>query len=120
MTVLSFLVRLLSRTPRPVHQDMDAWTLFMWGRRASDCPRRGRRDSSMAFGYYLRAAQAQAGLPVAAVFVWHCYKVGNGASIDPVAAGAWAQRATELGWPDVLFVPGDGLGDHGQEAEMDT
>jgi TPR repeat protein len=117
MRVLSILVRLLSRTPRPVPQDLDGWTLFMWGR-ASDSPRPGRRDSSMAFGYYLRAAQAQAGLPVAAVAVWHCYKVGNGATIDPVAAGAWAQRATELGWPDVLLVAGDSLGDHGQEAEV--
>jgi TPR repeat protein len=111
MRVLSILVRLLSRTPRPAPQDLDAWTLFMWGR-ASDSPRRGRRDSSMAFGYYLRAAQAQAGLPVAAVAVWHCYKVGNGASIDPVAAGAWAQRATELGWPEGVLEPvvGDNKG----------
>jgi hypothetical protein len=116
VTVLTFLVRLLSRTPRPVPQDLDAWTLFMWGR-ASDSPRRGRRDSSLALRYHIRSAQA--GLPVAAVFVWHSYKVGNGASIDPVAAGAWAQRAAELGWPDVLLGAGDGLGSHEQEAEVD-
>ena len=110
MKVFSFLVRLLSRTPRPVPQDLDAWTLFMWGRRASDSPRRGRRAISLALRYHIRSAQA--GLPVAAVFDWHCYKVGNGASIDPVAAGAWAQRATAMGWPEGVLEPvvGDNKG----------
>jgi TPR repeat protein len=104
MKALTYFVHLLFRAPRPGPQDVDAWTLFLWGR-ASDSPRRGRRASSRAFGYYLRAAQAQAGLPVAAVVVWHCYKVGNGVSIDPVAAGAWAQRATALGWPEGILEP---------------
>jgi TPR repeat protein len=112
---LSHLLKVFSKKARHPLEGADAWSLFLAGRNL-DAKGLGRRDPTAAFAYHLRAAEA--GLPVAAVFVWHSYKVGSGAPPDPVAAMAWGQRATELGWPDGLLVAWKGESGHGHETEV--
>lgn len=90
----------------------DSWSTFLAGRAAE---RSG--DPQQASKLYLEAARA--GLPVAAACTWLAYRVGHGVHPDPLAAQAWGQRATELGWPDVLLVAGDGVGGHGQDTDGD-
>jgi TPR repeat protein len=77
-----------------------------------------RRNAFAAFRCYLAAVQAADGLPSAATMAWFAYRIGDGVHIDPIAARAWARRATELGWPDVFLAAGEG-GGHWQEVEVD-
>ena len=110
--LVAWVSRHLRRARRPQEALRDPESNFRLGR-ALD----GRRDALGGFRCYLAAAQG--GLPVAAACIWLAYRVGHGVHPDPLAAQAWGQRATELGWPDVLLAAGDGVGGHGQEAEMD-
>jgi TPR repeat protein len=109
---------LLWRPWRSAPTKVDLWVAYFRGR-AYDHPRWCRRNAVAAFRCYLEAAQADEGLPVAATMVWFAYRIGDGVRTDPIAAGAWAQRATELGWPDVLLVTGEGVGGHRQESEVE-
>jgi TPR repeat protein len=109
---LAKLIKLLSQ-PRHSCRDVHGpWDAFLEGRAAE-----GRGDTQGAIRLYLDAARA--GLPVAAACTWLAYRVGHGVHPDPLAAQAWGQRATELGWPDVLLVAGDGVGGHGQDTDGD-
>ena len=49
------------------------------------------------------------------VMVWVAYRVGDGVLIYPVAADAWALRATALGWPEGVLEIGDDVNSHQQE-----
>jgi len=102
----------IPRARRPLEAPRDSsWAAFQYGRRCDE-----RRDTQGAFRAYLVAAQG--GLPVAAAMVWVSYRVGDGVLADPIAAHAWARRATALGWPDVLIGTVGGLGGHGTEADV--
>lgn len=116
MKALSILLKFFASKPRYLQEGGEAWSLFLEGRHL-DAQGLGRRDPTGAFACHLRAAQL--GLPVATVLVFLAYRVGDGVLADEVAATAWSQRATELGWPNVFLVTGDGLGGHGQEAVVD-
>ena len=94
------------RAWRPLKPPADPWAAFLRGR-ALD----GRKDALAAFQCYLVAARA--GLPVAAVMTWLAYRVGGGVLADPIAARAWARRATALGWPEILAPGGDQAPDAG-------
>ena len=99
-------IKLLSQ-PRHSCRDVHGpWDAFMEGRAAE-----GRGDTQGAIRLYLDAARA--GLPVAAVFIWLSYHLGDGVLADPIAAHAYAQRATALGWPEGILEPVVGHGDPG-------
>jgi len=74
----------------------DSWSTFLEGRAAE---RSG--DPQQASKLYLEAAEA--GLPVAEVYMWLRYRAGEGGLVDPVASTAWGLRAIAHGWPRVLL-----------------
>lgn len=96
-SMASWAERRLRRAPRQAGDGADPWSLYQLGRACE-----GRGDIHRAFHCHLQAGLA--GLPVAAIEVWLSYRTGCGVSVDSVAADAWAQRATRLGWPNVFRV----------------
>ena len=100
---MGFLLALVSHhlpwARRPQEARRDPWEVFRQGR-----GREARRDPLGAFRCYLLAGQA--GLPVAAAFTWMSYRLGGGVPADPIAAAAWAERATALGWPEGILETG--------------
>ena len=95
---LAKLIKSLSQPRHPRCIVNSPWGAFMEGRAAE-----GRGDTQGAIRLFLESAKA--GLPVAGVSMWFSYRVGVGVIADPVAAHAWAQRATALGWPEGVLEP---------------
>ncbi len=100
-SVTASLAKLIKLLYQPRHSCRDVhgpWDAFMEGRAAE-----GRGDTQGSIRLFLESAKA--GLPVAGVSMWFSYRVGVGVIADPVAAHAWAQRATALGWPEGVLEP---------------
>ena len=100
-SVAATLAKLIKLLYQPRHSRRAVhgpWDAFLEGRAAE-----GRGDPQGAAKLYLEAGMA--GLPVAGVSMWLSYRVGVGVIADPVAAHAWAQRATALGWPEGVLEP---------------
>jgi TPR repeat protein len=108
-SVTAILANLIKSLSQPRHSCRDVhgpWDAFLEGRTAE-----GRGDTQEAIRLYLDAARD--GLPVGATFVWLAYYLGDGVLADPIAAHAWARRATALGWPEGVLEPGVGEDGHG-------
>ena len=95
---LAKLIKSLSQLRHSCRDVHGPWDAFLEVRAAE-----GRGDTQGAIRLYLDAARA--GLPVAAVFIWLSYHLGDGVLADPIVASAWAQRATALGWPEGVLEP---------------
>ena len=108
IAALTEIRHILGRARRSQSAPVNPWGVFLRGRTLD-----GRRDTLGAFRCNLHAAHN--GLPVAAVMAWVAYRVGDGVLIDPVAADAWALRATALGWPEGVLEIGDDVNSHQQK-----